>query len=286
MSLAPSPIDSPIGLNSYSFHGLFREAVEKAEPDLMNLEKFLDIAAGWGIHRVQIDPTHLEIAPEGLQALKTHLDARQMTASLGCSISLIAEDEEVPEILAEYEQYFLACQTLGARVLRCLTGILPYNDFFPIEEQLPLVQANIKALIPHAQKAGVILAFENHGDLTSDQLLEVIETINSPWVKINLDNGNPLFTFEDPVQAFERLAPHAVAIHLKDYKRKITGHGMEIVGCPLGEGIIDLPLQLHAHERLCPTVPLYLEVCLPGGDEILATERSIDYVRKQYGPLL
>jgi hypothetical protein len=51
---------------------------------------------------------------------------------------------------------------------------------------------SIEACLPAAEKAGVILALENHWGLTTrpENLLRIYKAVKSPWLGINLDTGN------------------------------------------------------------------------------------------------
>jgi sugar phosphate isomerase/epimerase len=75
---------------------------------------------------------------------------------------------------------------------------------------------SIQECLPHAEKAGVLLALENHWGLTTrpETLLQIWKTVNSPWLGINLDTGN------FPGEAYpeiEKLAPHASVVQAKTY---------------------------------------------------------------------
>ena len=74
----------------------------------------------------------------------------------------------------------------------------------------------IEACLPAAEKAGVMLALENHWGLTTrpENLLRIYNAVRSPWLGINLDTGN----FPgDPYAGIEKLAPHAVIVQAKTY---------------------------------------------------------------------
>jgi L-ribulose-5-phosphate 3-epimerase len=76
--------------------------------------------------------------------------------------------------------------------------------------------SSIRACIPAAEKAGVMLMLENHWGVTmkADNLLRIVEGVNSPWLGVNLDIGN----FPgDPYPEIEKLAPHAAYVHFKTY---------------------------------------------------------------------
>jgi sugar phosphate isomerase/epimerase len=70
--------------------------------------------------------------------------------------------------------------------------------------------------LPRAEKAGVILALENHWGLTrtAEGVLRIVEAIRSPWLCVTMDTGNFL---EEPYEELEKLAPHAVLVHAKTY---------------------------------------------------------------------
>jgi sugar phosphate isomerase/epimerase len=75
---------------------------------------------------------------------------------------------------------------------------------------------SIRECLPHAEKAGVVLALENHWGLTTDidMLLRIHREVNSPWLGINLDTGN----FPgDPYAGIEKVAPHATIVQAKTY---------------------------------------------------------------------
>lgn len=68
-----------------------------------------------------------------------------------------------------------------------------------------------------AEKAGVVLAIENHWELSSniDYLLEIYKPLaSSPAMGMNVDTGNFV---GDPYPQFERLAPYATIVQAKTY---------------------------------------------------------------------
>jgi sugar phosphate isomerase/epimerase len=74
----------------------------------------------------------------------------------------------------------------------------------------------IRACLPDAEAAGVVLALENHWGLSTrvENLLRIHKDVGSPWLGINLDTGNwP----GDPYEGIERLAPFATIVQAKTY---------------------------------------------------------------------
>jgi sugar phosphate isomerase/epimerase len=84
------------------------------------------------------------------------------------------------------------------------------------DEAIKWVVDAIQECLPAAEKAGVMLALENHWGLTTkpETLLRIYKQVQSPFFGINLDTGN----FPgDPYPGIEMLAPHAVIVQAKTY---------------------------------------------------------------------
>jgi len=75
---------------------------------------------------------------------------------------------------------------------------------------------SIRQCLPAAEKAGVLLALENHWGLTTnvDTLLRIWREVNSPWLGINADTGNYP---GDPYEGLAKLAPYASIVQAKTY---------------------------------------------------------------------
>ena len=76
---------------------------------------------------------------------------------------------------------------------------------------------SISECLVDAEKAGVVLALENHWGLTTrvDGLLKIYKALsNSPFMGLNLDTGNFV---GDPYSQIEQLAPYATIVQAKTY---------------------------------------------------------------------
>ncbi|MER2260478.1 MAG: sugar phosphate isomerase/epimerase family protein [Psychrobacillus sp.] len=102
-----------------------------------------------------------------------------------------------------------------------------------------------------AEKEKIVLAIENHGLLAgkSQQIQEIIKTVNSPYVKSTFDTGNFLLVHEDPANAFDRIKQDIAHVHFKDFREKevhetVKGfrstEGKELIGVIPGDGKVDL----------------------------------------------
>ena len=95
-------------------------------------------------------------------------------------------------------------------------GIEPPLPGYTKEDAIKWCVDSIEKCLPAAEKAGVMLALENHWGLTTypEDLLRIYKSIESPWLGVNLDTGN--FVGE-PYAPFEKLAPYAKVVQAKTY---------------------------------------------------------------------
>jgi sugar phosphate isomerase/epimerase len=72
-----------------------------------------------------------------------------------------------------------------------------------------------KKVIPIAEDKGVMVGLENHGGitLTSDDVLAILDAVDSKWFGLNMDTNN--FPAEDRYAHMERVASRIVQIHAK-----------------------------------------------------------------------
>ncbi len=110
------------------------------------------------------------------------------------------------------------------------------------------------------EEYGAVLAIENHQDLTSAELLEVLDAVDSEKVGVCLDTGNPLGVFEDPFAAAHALAPRTLSVHLKDYRLYPSHDGCALVGVALGEGDVPLRAILYGLRRSVPVGEIALNI--------------------------
>jgi sugar phosphate isomerase/epimerase len=95
-------------------------------------------------------------------------------------------------------------------------GIEPVLPGYTEEDGFKWVVDSISKCLPKAEECGVILGLENHWGLarTPEGLLRIVNTIDSPWLRVLLDTGNFL---EDPYPKLEQCAPQTVLVQAKTY---------------------------------------------------------------------
>jgi sugar phosphate isomerase/epimerase len=95
-------------------------------------------------------------------------------------------------------------------------GIEPVLPGFTEDDGFNWCIESIMECLPTAEKAGVVLALENHWGLTRtpEGLLRIVNAIDSPWLGALMDTGNFL---EDPYNKLEQIATQTVFVQAKTY---------------------------------------------------------------------
>ncbi|MBY5819941.1 sugar phosphate isomerase/epimerase [Rhizobium leguminosarum] len=122
------------------------------------------------------------------------------------------------------------------------------------EEQLLGIEKVLRKLAPVARANGVHMNIETHDEITSFEILRLIEKVGADCVGVVFDTANGLQRGEHPVFAAKRLAPHIRQTHIKDaYVGRAPG-GLDFQTRPVGGGIVDfaaiLPILAEANPRL------------------------------------
>jgi len=213
--LRPGEAQPKIGLSCCAYS--FRDLLTGDAPP-MDLFSFVDCAAEYGLDGVELTSYYFpsDFGPGYLRDLKRHCRLRGGAISGGavgnnfCGPPDEKEDEirDVIEWLGHY-------RSLGAPLMRVFAGDAPKGH--TPEEAREWVAQCLERCIPAAARAGVVMALENHGGVTSDAegVLWILDRVASPWVAANLDLGN--FPPDDPYADLAAVAPRAVNAHAKEY---------------------------------------------------------------------
>ena len=114
----------------------------------------------------------------------------------------------------EYTQLWIdRFADLGAPFVRVFAGQPQAGADRP--QVIRNVLANLGVALAHAERRGVMLAIENHDFTTNlDDLLQIVEAVDSDWFGINWDSAN-LAPTPDPYAELARIAPYAITAQIK-----------------------------------------------------------------------
>ena len=80
-------------------------------------------------------------------------------------------------------------------------------------------------MAPILEKNNCQIAIENHQDLSSLEIIEIIKNLKSKKIGINWDIGNSLATCETPDQFFKNTKKYILNVHCKNYKIILSDKG-------------------------------------------------------------
>lgn len=280
-----------IAVDSYCYHRYFGEFYAELElpPQVtMSLDDFIDRAAQHGVSGVSIESFMLkDPSAKYLETLRGKLDATGLERvwAWGHPDGLCSGQR--PQALDDLCRHIDIGKKLGANIMRvCAGGRRTRPNAWPDHKQalLPLLER----ASDYAAEQAMVLAIENHADLLADEMLEVIDDIGSPALRVCLDTANNLRMLEDPMQSIEKLAPYAVATHIKDvcaYRGNPRTFSFW-PSVPLGQGIINIPrtLELLKRNNYQGLLALEIDYLHPAyqhrdGNEEAVIQESLDYLQ-------
>jgi sugar phosphate isomerase/epimerase len=135
------------------------------------------------------------------------------------------------------------------------------------EDQLIGIEKVLHKLAPVARAHGAHLNIETHDEITSFEILRLIEKVGADCVGAVFDTANGLQRAEHPVFAAKRLAPYVRQTHIKDaYVGRAPG-GLDFQTRPVGGGIVDFKTILPILAEANPALNLSLEVAASVADK-------------------
>jgi sugar phosphate isomerase/epimerase len=203
-----------LSIAAYSYRKYLYGGPEKAT---MNMSDFIDLGAEMGLDAVE--PTSYYIYDDSTYNLH-QLKAKAFR--LGLEISgtamnnnfVLPHGEELNKQLAKLHKWVDAAVELGAPHLRIFAG--KKREGKTRDEDFKILVDAMRRAVDYASARGVFLGIENHGYMseTAEDLLRMVEAVDSPWFGINLDSAN----FHDhPYEQFVQAAPKAINVQIKTH---------------------------------------------------------------------
>jgi sugar phosphate isomerase/epimerase len=126
------------------------------------------------------------------------------------------------------------CHELGARIVVLSAGKRHPLIAPPFEHSLTLILDSLAEIVDACERWDVTIGLENGWNLVDKarQLVELVERVNSRYLKIAFDTANANVV-EDVLAGLQLVRPHLVHLHLSDSTPNVRGH------LPIGQGNID-----------------------------------------------
>ncbi len=276
-----------LGIDSYCYHRYFGEIYPDLQTDpgtRMTVWDFLKRARKHRVDGVSIESCFLPpLDVPFLSQLRDKLDEYgfERVWAWGHANGLRSGTDHAAA--KDLVQHIAHAATIGARVMRIVGGSRRTRPASWAVHKRKL-GGMLKKLLGPAGEHGIVLAIENHIDMLADEILDLVATIDSPWLGICLDTGNNLRMFEDPLVVAEKLAPFTRATHVKDLGVR-PGNPRDYSfwpSVPIGEGLVDMGKVISYLRKARYTGMLAIEVDFlrpDYGDEDHAVAQSVKRMR-------
>ncbi len=215
----------------------------------MTVEGFCDFCGQAGFEGVELISYFWKDKEAELKALPKWLKRNRLKlAGYGTRSNFLSrKPEEIEQSLQNIREAVADAKRIGAKVCRVFGGSSIQG--WTTEDALAQVVASFRQLTPEAENAGVTLVVENHGGFpaTADEVLAVIEGVDSRNFASLFDTGNFIGAAEDAAKAAKKLAPYVKHVHVKDVKKFPAGSSQgwkapradyHLEGCVVGEGVV------------------------------------------------
>jgi sugar phosphate isomerase/epimerase len=127
------------------------------------------------------------------------------------------------------------------------------------DEQLQAIERFLGKLVPIARDLGLHINIETHEEITSFEILRLLETLGTEALGVVYDSSNGLQRMEHPVRVAERVAPYVRQTHLKDAAVVPCEGGAMMQFRPCGLGVVDFQAALSVILSANPDVNLTIE---------------------------
>jgi 3-oxoisoapionate decarboxylase len=229
-----------LGLESYCYHRHFGEVYPgQTDPGVRwTLSDFVDRLPTFQPDCVSLETCFL---PDDQDALLRSLSRLTVPAMFAWGHPHGFMEKSESEVVTEVERYLNLSAQFGYPILR-VVGSSIAHFWQPHEPQMAITLDRLSRVLPLAERLGIRLALENHGDFFKNELTRIVEEVDSPYLGFALDTGNLLRFDEDPVHAIEDWGDKVLVIHAKDVAPM---HGFEAsdprrLACvPAGKGMTD-----------------------------------------------
>lgn len=206
-----------------------------------------------------------DLDPVTLNEIRQAADERALVINAGAGAFNPARPERCKTLIEAgdgdmvkgMERVLRAMPALGAKTVFFVVGMIEDREDPAVswEAQLQGVIDAVKALAPAIKESGTRLLIKTHEEISSFEILRIIEAVGPDLLGIAHDPVNVACRLEDAVECTRRIAPHVAQVHIDDAYVTFDGDTMRRYLAPLGTGDIDWPALL----ALVPNATRWIE---------------------------
>jgi sugar phosphate isomerase/epimerase len=188
----------------------------------MTVFDLLEFCAAAGFEGVDITGYYLKgypVVPDDEYLYKV----KRMAFGLGLEISgtgvrndfTIADKRKRGQEVDLVKKWIEAAAKIDAPVIRIFTGNQK-NEGVSSEKVTEWMLEDIRTCVEYGKQHGVIIGLQNHNDFiqTADQVIGMIDAVNSEWLGLILDTGS--YRVNDPYDEIQKSVGHTVNWQIKE----------------------------------------------------------------------
>lgn len=191
---------------------------------------------GVSIHLLDGEERSLQrMSGEELLAVSKKADALGLNIHLEISSTRNVDVDRVVEV----------ARVMGVRNIRVYSR---YGG--RLSEVMGMIAADLRYLGQQAERHDLYFDFEQHEELKSSEIAQLLRRVNHPRLHALFDFGNMINACEQPMQALQALAPHIRQVHMKGVRVVPEKNGFGHYGVLQGSAEDDLPNARLLYELL------------------------------------
>lgn len=212
---APKSNGLKTSLNAFSFNASLSDGS-------MTISDMLDFCAATGFEGVDITGYYFKGYPNAPTDEYLY-QIKRKAFRLGIEISgtgvrndfTIADKTKREQEIVLVKNWIEVAAKIGAPVIRIFAGNQK-NDGISKEEVTEWMLKDIQTCVDYGKQYGVIIGLQNHNDFiqTADQVIKIIEAINSEWLGLILDTGS--YRVFDPYEEIAKSIKYTVNWQIKE----------------------------------------------------------------------
>ena len=235
-----------VGIGSYSF----RYAARRKEAP-MDAVAFLEETARLGLARALICE-NLNYSDSGDQYIN-------MIAETAVRFGITVEVGMRGSSKEGIKRHIHIARTLGAKLIRIVLGDVSETILKNAQRLKSEALESIKSVLPQLEEADLCLGIENHFDLATVELIDIVSQVNNKRVGLIFDSTNCLGLIEKPLDVLRMMKGHLLSVHLKDYEARKTDGGYVFSGVDLGKGSLDISAIIQTACSFNPSASFIVE---------------------------
>jgi sugar phosphate isomerase/epimerase len=188
----------------------------------------VDVLKGCGVRHIEFRSIHttnvLALSDAQLGEFKTLLDGEGFKLSaVGSPVGKLPVDRPLGESVDKLDRAIAVARRFGTRNVRVFSFYPPADAPAAGDwaAHRGAVMDRMMALAERAAAAGVTLLHENehriYGD-SPDRVLDVVQVVDSPALRLAYDAANYVFCGYDPLDAWHATKEYTAHLHIKDWK--------------------------------------------------------------------